>query len=277
MFKQYLFKGLFNRFEEDFSGVGDDGHDPADPADDPYSDDDGGDSFDQDADYSDDNGGHRQAPTQEQMIPLSAFNQMAAAFRPQAPQAAQQQMSQEDMDKALRVFKPTAKHIERLFNSDNLEDQVAVLSEILASQSEHTQTVMGYAMRMQQEQISQQYSPVLQMVEKQKMSQFVGGVIGQYPALKGHDRLVEQAIQTLKAQGYQPASGADAARAIAGQVESLIKTVNPNFSVSARPNQQRQQTTMPAMASLGGGNTGRASGAAGSRGGKKEAFNEIWD
>lgn len=273
MFKQHLFKGLFNRFEEDFSGVGDDGHDPADEADDPY--DDGG-SEGEDPDYSDD-GGQRQAATQEQMIPLSAFNQMAAAFRPQAQAPQQQQMSQEDMDKALKVFKPTAKHIERLLNVDSPEEQVAVLNEILSAQSEHMQTVMGYAMRMQQEQISQQYSPVLQMVEKQKMSQFVGGVIGQYPALKGHDRLVQQAIQTLKAQGYQPASGADAARAIAGQVESMVKMVNPNFSVSARPNQQRQQTTMPAMASLGGGTTGRASGAAGSRGGKKEAYNEIWD
>lgn len=220
---------------------------------------------------------------EDQMIPLSAVLKMQQSFQqPQQAPVQQQapQLTKEEMEERLKVFRANEKHVERLLNSDSREEQVAVLNEIVNGIVTHLTTVSGYSNQILLDQLSKQYAPALEMVREREMSNFTKDIQRAYPALKGYDPVIAQTIQFLKAQGYKPANGEEALRTVAGQVEALLKTANPQFSLARRPKRQQSPTNgMPRMASLSGGVRGAAGGSrGGSNGGqKKAAYNDIWD
>lgn len=183
------------------------------------------------------------------------------------PQAqAQPEMTPEQRDEMLKVYKVNEQVAQSILGEHAGAEQAAALQQFVDGIVTHVTTTMGYANQALMENVNSQYSPALQMVEAQKEQDFTSGLMNVYPALKGQEQVIGQVIQQLKASGFQARDEHEAARAVAGQVEMLMKTVNPNFTLATQqaPAAAPQQTgsAMPPMASMAGGSGGGAAGAA---------------
>jgi len=275
LFNNFGFTPIRNRFDDERFGPT--SVDEADDADDVFDDED---PIEEEV-YEDGDD-----EPEDQMIPLSAVLKMQQSFAPQhqpapAQQQAPVQLTKEEMEERLKVFRANEKHVQRLLNSEDPADQVAAINEIVNGIVTHLTTVSGYSNQIMLDQLSKQYAPALELVREREMSNFTKDITKAYPALKGYDPVIAQTIQFLKAQGFRPANGEEALRVVAGQVEALVKTANPQFSLARRPQRQQKQPTggMPRMASLSGGSRGSAGGAGRQNNGgqKKAAYNDIWD
>lgn len=223
------------------------------------------------------------APQERPPVALTPEQWVAAQQAQMQLQTPQQQpeMTQEEINRQLNAFIPDLEFAQQLFGEDADERHVQGLQRLVEGMNKHNLTILNLTQQMLRDEYSQQLSPALEMVREQKTSAFVNELSAAYPALKGHDRVVRNVIDGLQAQGYKPKDAVEAARTVAGQVEMLLKSANPQFSLLSAPQQQqRQQTSMPQMAGLAGGNGGGPAGAAnGGSGGqeKKNAWQSLWD
>lgn len=221
---------------------------------------------------------------QQQQQPQLTAEQWAMLQQQAAPQQQQQQpqMTQEQVDEMLKVYHPNEALVEALFgDAATPETRLNAFQEMVRGIVGHVTTVMGHSNTLMRDELSQQFSPALEMVEEQKMSDFSSALQAAYPALKGQDAVIRQVTANLKAQGYAPTDPLEAGRTVAGQVEQFIRTVNPQFSLAnGAQSQQGQQTNMPTMAggmSAGGGGGAAGAANAGAGGQKKQGWQSVFD
>lgn len=220
----------------------------------------------------------------DQNVPALTPEQWMQVQQAAAPQQqSQQQMTPEQVDEMLKVYNPNEQLVDALFGEHaTAETRLAAFKEMVGGIVGHLTTVMGYSNDIMRDELTGQFSPALDMVQEQKEKAFTSLLQDAYPALKGQDAIIRQVTSQLKQQGFKPTDGLEAGRVVAGQVESLIQSVNPNFSLAnGAPQQQGQQTNMPqmagGMASAGGGG---AAGAANGRSGgqqKKPSWQSVFD
>lgn len=279
MWKQWLHKGFFNE-ADDFGGGG--GGAVVSDAD-----------VDSDVDYDvndDDESEGNGQPWQDPLSPPASkeptftaeqWAKMQQQMTPQQPQAPQQ-MTPEQIDQMLKVYNPTAELVEAMFgDTASPESRLQAMQGMVKGIVEHLTTVMGYSNDILRQDLAGQFSPALDMVREQKETTFSNALQDTYPALKGQDRVIRQVMSSLRQQGYKPKDGLEAARMVAGQVEAMIRTVNPQFSLANGGQKQGQQTNMPSMAGgMTGGGGGRPAGAGnGGSGGqqKKPSWQSVFE
>lgn len=198
----------------------------------------------------------------------------------QGQQQPQQPIDPAKIRQALQFYEMDQDTFQKIFN-DELEmgDRVGAFQSAMDGMSKHAATLAQVTAQRVQEQLMQQFQPALQMVETQKTEQFVSGVEGKYPALKGQRKLIDAAIQTLRSEGYQENDDNVARETVARRVEEMVKVANPNWSLAgAQQNQQNTQhqsaSGFPQMGS--GGSAGSQGATAKSGGGKKPAWSSVF-
>jgi hypothetical protein len=206
------------------------------------------------------------ALTPEQWMQIQQMQQQS---QPQA----QPELTEEQLNEQLKVYQPNEGLVDQLFGDNaSQETRLNAFNEMVSGIVTHLTTVMGYSNQIMAQDMQQQFSPALDMVREQKDTQFVSNLEASYPALKGQGAAVRQVMQTLRAQGYVAQSAQEAQQTVATQVEQLMRSVNPNFSLSSQARTPNPGNgSMPRMAPQGAG----GGGGAGPGGGGKDK--PSWD
>lgn len=215
------------------------------------------------ADYQEQQLEHQQAPPTRQ-VDLDTLREIHSLYsnpqRPAQQPAQEPQLTQAEIDARLKVFRPDLRMAQRLFGEDANQEHVDVLQEMTNGIVEHLSTVMGYANQSMRQEFTQTYNPALELVREQKRTEFTSQLTSAYPSLRGKEIAVRRVIDDLQARGYKPTDGNEAARVVAAEVESLIRTADPTFSLAQQPAQRQQTVRMPSLASGSGGGGGSTSG-----------------
>lgn len=206
---------------------------------------------------------------QETMVPMSEMMQYMQSQQQQTPQQAEAPpMSQEQIDELLHTVRVDTDLAESIFGSEVSDNQIKALQNFADAIIKNSTTVGNYALQHVYSKLNSQFSPALDMARETRDNEFFSSVTGMYPALEGHEQTMKKVLEQLRQSGYTANSGAEAAQIVAGQTESLIRSVNPQFSLQSgaqNNNNNGQQGSMPSMASLGGGAGGGQQGAQGGR------------
>lgn len=177
-------------------------------------------------------------------------------------------MSQDELDKALRVFKPSAALIKKL-RSENEEEAVQALNEIV--QGTHTQatTLASYMFQMEMEKLQGQLNPLAQFVAEQRQSQLESEFQSKYPDLKDYRPLLLAVRDQLQREGRRFPNKEAAFEEIAKQARSMIATLPKAGAEGGGSGAPAASGTPPShnMSSL----TGGGQGGAGSNGGSPQA------
>lgn len=276
MLKYWLQPILRNEYNDDHGGGGyEEDDDLDDDVDDDLFDDEDED-FEEEDDEEDDEPRKKARPG----LTVEDLERIAAITRGQpAPAAPQQiQLTPEELDAKLKVFKVTPEFAKDFYDTEEpSERQIAALTKLVSGVTDHMATVMGYANMSVEDRINRTVKPVLDMATRQREQEFTTQMTKAYPVLKGQENVIGHVVNSLRQRGFQPRDGNEAAQVIAGEVEQLLRTANPNFSLSARPRKVRQSSnTRQPMATLkrggGGGGGGRRNKAS-----KRPAWDEIFD
>lgn len=221
-----------------------------------------------------DDGGYEpeEQTSKEHMVPLSAIQDVVRGMQPQ-PQ--EPQLTQEQIDAQLKVFRPDAAFARQFFNGEPTQEQEVALATLVQKMTEHFTTVMGHANRLTREDIARQYQPALEAVREQKTQMFTEIAVKRFPVLKGKERVVRHVIDQLNQQGYRPANEQEAFQVVSQHVERIVQMSDPGFSL----NKKQPQTVAPQMARLNGGSGGGSASVEnkGKGGAKKPGWAAIFD
>lgn len=167
------------------------------------------------------------------------------------------ELTDEQRDAALKVYKPAADLVARLANP---ETNAAALQELISGIREEQRTFAFLtASRLvkdtlvTRDQQQQQQSSAQQELNKVREEFFT-----EYPVLKDEKFMptVKAATLLLKSEGFQPKDTADFKKTLAEKTETLLKGANPTFSLASKP---KTTTTVPKPAvqkARGGGGDG---------------------
>lgn len=197
-------------------------------------------------------------------------NVIKTNFKPEAKgEEPPKQLSPEEIDQALKRWRPDEKWFEKFGNMDTQQEAV---SDMLNGMYEHINTFM----QAMNQRVSTQVQPIheqLQAVQQQKIEEVWNT---NYPQLAKPEiqPLVSAVTNSLIEQGKKFDSVADMHGAIATEVEKVIKATNPDFKLEAgkgsvdgknAPNPRKIPATTPGN---GGGGGTPAGGGDGSKGPK---------
>lgn len=210
-------------------------------------------------------------PSQPQGIDLDTIRAIAAEMR--QPVHQEQPLTQEQIYQRMNAFRADETLASQFFGEGASPEQVSFLQSFIDNIVKHAVTISHLNQQAFADEINQRYSPLMQQARQQQEQTFTGLLTRHYPALKGKERVVGTVIQQLRASGFQPSSGEEAARVIAQQTELLLRSIDPSFSLSAQPGQQ--PGSMPSMPSLSGG--GGGGGPARTTQKKKPAWASVFD
>lgn len=203
-------------------------------------------------------------------VDLATLEKVAELMRGQQAPAQPdkpREFTPEEIDAALKVWRPSKEFTERLFNGER-EEQEKALDEMVTGLTTHMTTMMSYALQAQSNQFQQTVQPFVLEKEKAQLATLTDEVATKYKGLEPYKSLVSQTILQLRAEGFVPKNQDDAFRSVAERVETIVKAVKPDFklneSMPAPPKQQQQtKPVRPKMAGLqsgsggGGGNTAK--------------------
>lgn len=164
----------------------------------------------------------------------------ANALRSAIPQPQQQpekkDLSPEEQAKLLRVFRPDENHVKRLLSEDSTPEQrLEVLQEITGKTVEHAAAIAAQMVAMKFGELEPQVRAAQEVVQQQKKQAVVNTIVSKYPGLKGREQLLDVAVNSLRAQGYQAQNENEAIEKLVGEAERLAKAVDPQFSLKSRP------------------------------------------
>ena len=150
-------------------------------------------------------------------------------------QPPQRQMTVEEAERLLNVWKPTR---EWLAKYDNLESREQAIAEMRDGVIRHSDTITQYRMREMMDRIQQVYGPVVEHMQMEQARAGEGRFKEAYPELAREEirPLLYAVSQNLLGQGIQFRSEREMFQAIAGGVEAVIKVSNPEFKLNGGGN-----------------------------------------
>jgi hypothetical protein len=174
---------------------------------------------------------HDTKPTQ----PTVDARQLAAEFGHVIGQHFQpppKQITVEEAEKLLNVWKPTKEWLARYDNIETRDQAIAEQRDGLIRQAD---TIMRYRMSEMMQQLDQRYGPVVQHMQQQEAQAGEQRFAQTFPQLNhnGLRPLLFSVAQSLLASGTRFDSERELFTAIAKGVESVIKVSNPQFSLEA--------------------------------------------
>jgi|688.fasta_scaffold510373_2 hypothetical protein len=216
----------------------------------------------------DDNGGGGDDNSNNQQVgensspALSAEISSAIAQGFQSIQGQQQQgppqLSQEEIDQRLKVYKPTPE-LSRKFRDALAQEHgtgalQGVLGEMMSGIFGHTNTVAQLIGQKTLMDVDSKYQGVAEHISEQKKSAAKKAFFKSYPALEPFKDIMPAAVQ--RAGDLTGKNSADVNKALASAAEGLIKQFDPNFTISHA--QTGGTNPRPASMSNGGHGGGNA-------------------
>lgn len=172
-------------------------------------------------------------------VPAFDMNQFAQVLGSQLRQAVvpqqeqPQPMSDEEFHKATHYYKAESAKMKELLNPDATDEQRAeVFHQMMENYMKHILSVSALAQNYMSEDINGRLAPLLQDRVRSAESKFSDVVVGKYPQLKEQKQLVGMAIQHLRSAGFRPTSQDHAVATVAQVIESIVKPINPQFSLA---------------------------------------------
>lgn len=171
----------------------------------------------------------------------------AATTRQGTPQ--QQQMSDEEVHRVLKTFKPDGDLFNRMRQvmTDGEVDSnqgAAVLQDMWAKMFEQAKTYAEaysqYAVQQALQGIQPQLSAAYEVSQRQRQESF----FKKYPGLKPYESLIPSVAQKLQNSGMQFRDDAHMGDELAKAVEATVKQFNPQFSLQAQGNGRKSVTPM---------------------------------
>jgi len=206
---------------------------------------------------TDDNQQQQQQTATPQFTPDMIARAVAEGVRGVMPQQRQQQqaMSDEEFRRQTKYYTVQAEKFAKFFPVPEGADPKTYHTEIAQFFQEmvdgtagHATSVANLLAQMQAQQVSERFAPAMSAFEKQQYDNFVSSITKLDPALKGHEKTAQMAMDALAKSGYRSQGAQKDRVAIAKATVQLIRQFNPQFKLRGS----------------GGGNRARAGGMTGS-------------
>ncbi len=261
-------KGYGGVFDDDVDDLEDDVDDIDDDDDDDVDDDADDDDDDIDDDIDDDGddvpGARRPKKRAKESFASLSPAQIKALIETSVaagkPKEAPRQYTQDELDVLLKKPKITADRIKKLFGPDvSEEDKATALTEMLSEAAQHATAVAGYAITDLKTNFERRAAALEATQHEAKLKEFQRALTHEYPALKGREPLVLQALTELNNEGYVAPSKRDAQRVVAARVQRIVRSIDPAFRVGRK----KANAGMVRSGRGGGRSSGRSSGSSG--------------
>lgn len=173
---------------------------------------------------------------------------VAATVQSMMPAPQQRQMTPEEQAQYYQIWNPDEALVQDM-NKLGLDD--VPIEQKMAPFTKMRDGIMQQAFRaaqlyIQQElgSLRQELAPAVTFAQQRQAKQLMGEFEKKYPSLKGQNELVDSITSRLNAQGFKPKSKDEAFDMVAKTAESILKGVNPQFTLS----QNGGANGMPPMA-----------------------------
>lgn len=190
-----------------------------------------------------------------------------AGFNPQQQTPAAPQPTQEEIDKALKKWKFSPEWFQQVGNP---ETQQSAWEQYHNGTVEHLDTIMQARLMQMQQQIMQQFSPVMQYYQQQQAEHHWTAFGTKHkelsnPALRP---LLTAVMNDMNGGGFKASSPEHYYDELAKRAERVIQATNPQFKLGAQASTNNGQSrgsgsipvTTPGGNSAGGGGSGKPSG-----------------
>jgi hypothetical protein len=231
----------------------------------------GGGGVSEDNNINDDNSDVREnnSPGQNPDAIAQAIAQgFSSLQQQQGVQQQQQPLSQEEVERRLKVFKPTPelskKFREALQQEHGTGALQNVLGEMLQGIFAHTNTVAQLIGQKTMMDVDQRYQGIAEHITEQKKQSAKKQFFNKYPSLKSFEQIMPAAVHA--AGDLSGKSPQEVDKALASAAEKLIKQFDPNFSLAHA--QTGGTNPRPASLSTGGSSGGNSS--------QKPKSSSIW-
>lgn len=189
------------------------------------------------------------------------------------------ELSDEERDKILKVYKPAADLATRLANP---ETSAAAMQEMIDGVRNEQRT---FAFQVAKELVAKSLQDrdtamQQQQTAAQTAQQMRDQLYTSYPVLKDENMkgVVKAAALLLKSEGYVPKTADEMIKTLAERVEKEAKAVNPAFSLSSVPTKPNTtKTPKPTSSTPGGGKGGAAVRTEGAKAYTPAKGTEIFD
>jgi hypothetical protein len=180
-------------------------------------------------------GAGSQSPQMAPMVDAGALAERFGQVIGQHFQPPRREMTVEEAERLLNVWKPTK---EWLAKYDNLESREQAIAEMRDGVIRHSDTITQYRLREMMQQMQQVYGPVVQHMQMEQAKAGEGRFKEAYPELGREEirPLLFAVSQNLLGQGVQFRSEREMFQAIASGVEAVIKVSNPEFKLNGGGN-----------------------------------------
>lgn len=213
------------------------------------------------------------APSSPSLPLESVMELMRTVQQPVQPQHAPQ-MSEAEARKALKAVDVQREWIAQALESEDPEVRRSAFQAFADQISEHSRTLAQASARLAQQELMQQFSPLLQAHQSQQMQTVVGKVVATRPGMKPYENLVSMVTQQMKQEGWQsPIGGQQGMELVVGEVERRMRSMLPHVDFSKAP---QAATSQPGGADFGGMPSLSGPGGSGGSGQPKQAGG-WWD
>lgn len=197
-----------------------------------------------------------------QTAPTIGLSELTAALKEALPSSPQRQLSQQEAEAEL----------ERLVGKVEVtEDLVAALRDpevpapkalqllggLLKAQEQRILKMAGLAMQNEFGKISPELDGLKKAQAQAQAEDWVRKTVRQFPALKGRERVVREALAQVGQSGYRPVSMTDALRKIAQTAKERIRAIDPNFRLKVKQGQEPPPGRGASGGRAGGSGKGR--------------------
>lgn len=184
---------------------------------------------------------------------LTQSSQPAAPQRPPTPEELAQ------LRKELKIWDPTDEWTTKFDNMDTRKKAIEEMRDGLFAQSFEAAR-RYYAEREQG--LMQQFQPVLSAYQQQQEEKVMSEMTKAYPALEPLRPIVDKVIAHFHMQKTTFASKEELFKAVASNVEQVMRVTNPQYKLPAGGTPANKPGTIPVTTSGSGGGAGRSTGAA---------------
>lgn len=197
----------------------------------------------------------QETTTQEPAKPTLSAEDITGAiregFRATQPPVPEKQWTQEELDAAFNVWKPTQELVERIRAGG--EDGLKAMLEMREGLSKQFGTLLQYSIEVAKKEMLGQVGPALTYAQEQAAAKDREAFFAENEDLKPYEALTQTVFNALKAEGYKAKTQEEAFKTLADRTRALLPT-NGNGAGAGQPSGARTTTpTQKRPASLSSG------------------------
>src|SRR5215831_4266600 len=134
----------------------------------------------------------------------------------------QRQYTQAELEQMFNVWKPSDELVGRILAGG--EDAVKAMVEMRDGLSKQFGTLLQYSLELAKNEIADQMSPALAFASESAAARDRDEFFTEHPDLKPYERLTQTVFNSLKAEGYQADTKAEAYKTLADRTRELLPT-----------------------------------------------------